>query len=76
MFESDDTTEPAGTVFRQSPEANQTPPAGTTITIFVSTFVEPTDPHGRPPTADAADVPDVAGDPATGDLAAYFSGSA
>jgi eukaryotic-like serine/threonine-protein kinase len=44
VFESDDTTEPAGTVFRQSPEANQTPPAGTTITIFVSTFVEPTTP--------------------------------
>ena len=44
VFESDDTTEPAGTVFRQSPEANQTPPAGTTITIFVSTFVEPTEP--------------------------------
>ena len=44
VFESDDTTEPAGTVFRQSPEANQTPPAETTITIFVSTFVEPTTP--------------------------------
>ncbi|HWM72108.1 MAG TPA: PASTA domain-containing protein, partial [Nocardioides sp.] len=44
VFESDDTTEPAGTVFRQSPEADQTPPAGTTITIFVSTFVEPTTP--------------------------------
>jgi len=44
VFESDDTTEPSGTVFRQSPEADQTPPAGTTITIFVSTFVEPTTP--------------------------------
>jgi serine/threonine protein kinase/beta-lactam-binding protein with PASTA domain len=44
VFESDDTTEPAGTVFRQSPEGGRPQPEGTTITIFVSTFVEPTEP--------------------------------
>ena len=57
MFESDDTTEPAGTVFRQSPEANQTPPAGTTITIFVSTFVEPTDARRTPTDPDGTRPP-------------------
>jgi hypothetical protein len=31
-------------VFRQSPEGDQPQPEGTTITIFVSTYVEPTEP--------------------------------
>jgi len=44
VVESDDTTEPAGIVFRQIPEEGETPDEGSTITIFVSTFVEPTDP--------------------------------
>jgi eukaryotic-like serine/threonine-protein kinase len=44
VFESDDTTEPKGTVFRQSIPEGETAPEGTTITIFVSTFEEPTEP--------------------------------
>ncbi len=43
ILESSDTTEPAGTVIQQSPEPGQTPSAGSTITIVVSTYVEPTD---------------------------------
>ena len=48
IVESNDTTEPQGTVIQQSPDAGQTPPTGSTITIVVSTYVEPTeepDPH-------------------------------
>ena len=41
---SGDTTEPAGTVIDQSPRAGETPSAGSTITILVSTYVEPTEP--------------------------------
>ncbi len=41
VVESNATTEPAGTVIQQSPEAGQTPPEGSTITIVVSTYVEP-----------------------------------
>ncbi len=43
VFESDDTTEEKGTVFRQIPEGGQTRPEGDTITIFVSTYEEPTE---------------------------------
>ena len=43
VVEFNNTTEPAGTVIQQSPEAGQTPPEGSTITIVVSTYVEPTD---------------------------------
>ena len=43
VVERSDTTEPAGTVIRQSPEAGETPSEGSTITIEVSTFVEPTE---------------------------------
>jgi eukaryotic-like serine/threonine-protein kinase len=43
VVESDDTTEDKGTVFRQIPESGQTQPEGTTITIFVSTYEEPTE---------------------------------
>jgi beta-lactam-binding protein with PASTA domain len=44
IVESDDTTEPAGIVFRQIPEGGQPQDEGDTITIFVSTYVEPTTP--------------------------------
>jgi serine/threonine-protein kinase len=44
IVESDDTTELAGIVFRQIPEAGLPQSKGTTITIFVSTYVEPTEP--------------------------------
>ena len=42
VIESSDTTEPAGTVIEQSPNPGETPSAGSTITIVVSTFTEPT----------------------------------
>jgi eukaryotic-like serine/threonine-protein kinase len=38
-----DTTEPAGTVIDQSPRAGETPSAGSTITIVVSSYVAPTE---------------------------------
>jgi eukaryotic-like serine/threonine-protein kinase len=38
-----ETTEKKGTVVRQSPEPGKEAPQGTTITIFVSTYVEPTE---------------------------------
>ncbi len=41
-----ETTEPKGTVVRQIPESRESP-EGTTVTIFVSSYVEPTEP---PPT--------------------------
>ncbi len=44
VVESDDTTEPAGIVFRQIPAGDEPQSKGTTITIFVSTYVEPTEP--------------------------------
>jgi beta-lactam-binding protein with PASTA domain/predicted Ser/Thr protein kinase len=50
IVESDDTTEPSGTVFRQIPEPGETPDEGTTITIFVSTFEEPTETPTDTPT--------------------------
>ena len=43
VVESNATTEPAGTVIQQSPEQGQTPPEGSTVTIVVSTYVEPTE---------------------------------
>ena len=43
VVESNDTTEPKGTVIQQSPDSGQTPPTGSTITIVVSTYVEPTE---------------------------------
>lgn len=53
VVESNDTTEPKGTVLQQSPDAGQTPPAGSTVTIVVSTYVAPTEtplPTETPPT--------------------------
>lgn len=43
VIESSDTTEPAGTVIDQSPGAGETPSEGSTVTIVVSTYVEPTE---------------------------------
>jgi beta-lactam-binding protein with PASTA domain/tRNA A-37 threonylcarbamoyl transferase component Bud32 len=43
VVESNDTTEPRGTVIQQSPDSGQTPPAGSTVTIVVSTYEEPTE---------------------------------
>jgi len=44
VIESADTTEPAGTVIDQSPRAGETPSEGSTVTIVVSSFQEPTAP--------------------------------
>ena len=63
VVESNATTEPAGTVIQQSPEQGQTPPQGSTITIVVSTYVEPTDLPTDPtdfPT-DPTDLPSIPG---------------
>ncbi|MCW2795608.1 Stk1 family PASTA domain-containing Ser/Thr kinase [Nocardioides sp.] len=44
VVETNDTTEPAGTVIDQSPDAGGPQPEGTVVTIVVSTYVEPTQP--------------------------------
>jgi serine/threonine-protein kinase len=43
VIPSADTTEPAGTVIDQSPAAGDTPSTGSTVTIVVSTYEEPTE---------------------------------
>ena len=53
-----DTTEPAGTVVRQSPPGGEAP-KGTTVTIFVSTYVAPTEPPPVPPTLPPTEPPTV-----------------
>ena len=58
VVKTNDTTEPAGTVIQQSPDSTQRPPAGSTVTIVVSTYVEPTespDPTDLP--TDPTDLP-------------------
>jgi serine/threonine protein kinase len=43
VVESGDTTKPKGTVIQQSPPSGREAPEGTTVTIVVSSFVEPTE---------------------------------
>jgi beta-lactam-binding protein with PASTA domain len=43
VFTTDDTTEPKGTVIDQSPSKNEPLSAGSTVTIQVSSFVEPSE---------------------------------
>ncbi|MGB0101479.1 MAG: Stk1 family PASTA domain-containing Ser/Thr kinase [Nocardioides sp.] len=43
VIENPNTTKPAGTVLSQSPQGGQTADQGTTVTIVVSSFVEPTE---------------------------------
>lgn len=64
VIESSDTTAPAGTVFQQIPDAGATPSAGSTVTILVSTYVEPTeDPTATDtPTDGATETPPVLGE--------------
>ena len=59
VVEESDTTEPAGTVVRQSPEAGDVADEGDTVIIWVSTYEEPTEtptdsesPTRRPEPAD------------------------
>ena len=49
VIENANTTEPAGTVIQQSPDAGDTPTQGSTVTIVVSTFVEPTETPSETP---------------------------
>ena len=43
VVESDDTTEPKGTVIRQIPDPGEEQPEGSKVTIVVSTYEEPTE---------------------------------
>ncbi len=43
VVETTDTTEPKGTVIRQSPQGGSTAPSGSVVTIVVSAFEEPTE---------------------------------
>ena len=55
---SDDTEEPKGTVINQNPEGGSEQPEGTSVTIVVSSFEEPTE----TPTPSAERHPDGAAD--------------
>jgi serine/threonine-protein kinase len=69
VVESANTTEPKGTVIQQSPTAGQTPPEGSTVTIVVSTYEEPSEtpsPSESPsesPTLLPSESPSAAGRP-------------
>ncbi len=56
VVKTGETTEPKGTVVRQIPESQEAP-EGTTVTIFVSTYVEPTEPPVPTPTLPPTEVP-------------------
>ena len=55
VIEDPDSTEPAGTVTDQSPAAGETPSQGSTVTILVSTYQEPSE--SPTPTESPTDVP-------------------
>ncbi|GAA1778825.1 Stk1 family PASTA domain-containing Ser/Thr kinase [Nocardioides hankookensis] len=59
VFTTDDTTEPAGTVIDQSPSKGETLSEGSTVTLQVSSFVEPTAPTSPTdtPTTDPSETP-------------------
>ncbi len=57
VVESSDTTEPKGTVIKQSPAAGQTDQAGSVVTIVVSTFVEPSESPTPTPTETPSETP-------------------
>ncbi|MDQ4054105.1 MAG: Stk1 family PASTA domain-containing Ser/Thr kinase [Actinomycetota bacterium] len=61
VVESDNTTEPAGTVIQQIPEAGSELAEGQQVTIVVSTFVEPTETPD--PTDEPTDEPTEPTDP-------------
>jgi len=50
VVESTATTEPKGTVIDQSPEGGEDAPEGSTVTIVVSAYEEPTEPTDSSPT--------------------------
>ncbi|MEV7429535.1 MULTISPECIES: Stk1 family PASTA domain-containing Ser/Thr kinase [unclassified Nocardioides] len=55
VVRSSDTTEPAGTVIQQSPQAGETLPEGSTITIVVSTFEPEEEPSDTPSPSETPD---------------------
>jgi eukaryotic-like serine/threonine-protein kinase len=57
VITSADTTEPAGTVIKQSPRAGETPSKGATVTIVVSSYTPPPPPPS--PTATTTETPIV-----------------
>jgi serine/threonine-protein kinase len=57
VVEDSDTTEPKGTVVRQIPGAGNEADKGSTVTIFVSTFEEPTETPTVPPTPPPTETP-------------------
>ncbi|KQW47581.1 protein kinase [Nocardioides sp. Root1257] len=59
VFTTDDTTEPAGTVIDQSPAKGETLSEGSTVTLQVSSFVEPSAPTSPTdtPTTDPSETP-------------------
>ncbi len=57
VIQDANTTEPAGTVIRQSPAAEQTAPQGSTVTIVVSSFVEPSPPPSESPSPSDGTLP-------------------
>ena len=58
VVETTDTTEPRGTVLRQSPQGGQSATAGATVTIVVSDFVEePTEPPSESETPTETESP-------------------
>ena len=59
VFTTDDTTEPAGTVIDQSPSKGETLSEGSTVTLQVSSFVEPSAPTSPTdtPTTDPSETP-------------------
>ncbi|HWJ83733.1 MAG TPA: Stk1 family PASTA domain-containing Ser/Thr kinase [Nocardioides sp.] len=52
VAEDSKSTEPKGTVTRQDPSDGTTQPQGSTVVIYVSTYVEPTEPTTPPPGTD------------------------
>lgn len=65
VITSDNTTEPAGTVIDQSPKAGETPPAGSTVTIVVSSYEEPSPtptPTESPTTGSPSPTPTLPGE--------------
>lgn len=61
-----DTTEPAGTVVRQTPQGGEDAPNNTTVAIFVSTYEEPEETPEPTPTDTPTPTPPVPTDPVPG----------
>ncbi|HEX6149491.1 Stk1 family PASTA domain-containing Ser/Thr kinase [Nocardioides sp.] len=67
VVETTDTTEPRGTVIRQSPQGGSTAPDGSTVTIVVSAFEEPTESPTETETSTETSDPTVTDTPTIGE---------